>query len=143
MGGVDLSDALIGYYSILHKTRRWYRSFFYHFVDIGIVNAFILHKEVAKSRGEKPMTQKAFRECLVEQLHEAGTTRVPPTPPEPVAVPPQLHMPEYLGTDGTQSRRQCKICKQKTPIHCSSCDVSLCLVPSRNCFRQWHVQYEL
>ncbi|XP_062389413.1 piggyBac transposable element-derived protein 4-like [Sardina pilchardus] len=143
MGGVDLSDALIGYYSILHKTRRWYRSFFYHFLDIAIVNGYILNKEISKARRERPMSQKAFRENLVQQLQEAGSFRSTTPTPQPHPGPsgvPRVHLPTFLGPDGTQGRRRCKLCNQKSPIACSSCEVVLCMVPTRNCYSKWHEQ---
>ncbi|KAJ8249473.1 hypothetical protein GJAV_G00235830 [Gymnothorax javanicus] len=101
MGGVDLSDALIGFYNVLHKTKRWYRSLFYHFIDIAIVNAFIIHKESALKRGERPLTQKAFREKLVLQLAEVGSPTTVPQPPPVLAA--GMHIPVYRGADATQA----------------------------------------
>uniref|UniRef100_A0A671NB85 PiggyBac transposable element-derived protein domain-containing protein n=1 Tax=Sinocyclocheilus anshuiensis TaxID=1608454 RepID=A0A671NB85_9TELE len=51
--------------------------------------------------------------------------------------------PEYFGSDAASGRRVCALCKLsglnvKTPMYCTKCNVPLCLVPSRNCFRKWH-----
>lgn len=141
MGGVDLSDALIGYYEVLHKTRKWYKTFFYHFVDIAIVNAFILHKAQCKRKAIAPMSQKTFRETLVLELADAGATR-PPQQKE--GHRDRHHRLVHISSSGdkTHGRLRCRNCQSKTPVKCATCDVSLCFLPTRDCYNKWHIKQE-
>uniref|UniRef100_A0A671VFS0 PiggyBac transposable element-derived protein domain-containing protein n=2 Tax=Sparus aurata TaxID=8175 RepID=A0A671VFS0_SPAAU len=153
MGGVDLSDALIHYYSVHGKTMRWYKTFFYHFIDIAVVNSYILHKAVSSSHNQAPMSHKQFREDLMREMVEQAKALVAEATPRPSLT--NTCMPVFRGSTGTQDRRKCVVCaakekvkaKQmpgykirdmKTPLYCSRCNVSLCLVPDRNCFLEYH-----
>ncbi len=42
MGGVDKSDQFISYHKVLRKTVKYWKTPFYHLIDIGLVNAHIL-----------------------------------------------------------------------------------------------------
>lgn len=141
MGGVNLY-ALMEYYKVLHKTRKWYKTFFYHFMDIAIVNAFLLHKDITKAKGQVPMNQKAFRETLAEELAEVGshsTARPVPSPAPHNA----HHRPVHISGNSTTGRLKCRQCHAKTPLKCSSCDVPLCFIPGRDCYNEWHVANNL
>ncbi|XP_077075605.1 MAGUK p55 subfamily member 5b isoform X2 [Siphateles boraxobius] len=72
MGGVDLSDCLLEYYNVLHKSTNWYKAFFFHFLDIAVVNSFILHQHLAKAQNKTPLTHTFFREALVSELASFG-----------------------------------------------------------------------
>lgn len=57
---VDLSDTLIGYYNVLHKTKKWYKMFF-HFIGIAVVNNYNIHSELSKLQNKTPLTQKIWQ----------------------------------------------------------------------------------
>lgn len=150
MGGVDLSDALISIYSVHHKTMKWYKTFFYHFVDIAVVNSYLLYKELFRIRPDptltKPLTHKMFREKLAKDLLELSES----SPAAPAAAPaaplptPNTWMPVFYASGGnSRTRRHCKRChdagqaRVKTAVHCRKCNVPLCFTSSKNCFQLW------
>ena len=71
MGGVDRSNQMINTYSFLQKTQKWWKSLFFHFVDIAFVNSFWLFQDwQCTTTGHAVQRQgiKAFREHLVMTL---------------------------------------------------------------------------
>ncbi|KAF1388736.1 hypothetical protein PFLUV_G00065730 [Perca fluviatilis] len=140
MGGVDHSDALIGYYKVLQKTQRWYKTLFYHFMDIAIVNAFLLQKDLAIGKGGTSASEGIQRTLAVE-LAEAG---LPPQPRRPPPAPRGAHhRPVYISGNSTAGRLKCRQCHPKTPVKCSTCDIPLCFVAGRDCYNDWHVASNL
>ncbi|KAM6952872.1 piggyBac transposable element-derived protein 4-like [Lycodopsis pacificus] len=140
IGGVDLSDSLIAAYTVRRKTMKWYKTFFYHFVDIAAVNSYLLYKELFKLRQNptqtKPLTHKTFREQLAKEMLEFAKGSAAPPPP-----PPTTCMPMFFETG---QRKHCKRCtdrgtpRVKTSTYCMRCDVPLCLNSKNNCFYLWH-----
>ena len=65
MGGVDLSDQIIQYYGVLRKTRKWWKTLFFHFIDVCVVNAFIFYRSLP---GKEKTSHKDFREQLLLEI---------------------------------------------------------------------------
>lgn len=45
MGGVDRNDKLIGFYSSIRKSLKWYKKIAFHFLEECVLNAFLLYKK--------------------------------------------------------------------------------------------------
>lgn len=141
MGGVDKSDQLIHYYNVLRSSKKYWKTLFFHFIDIAVVNSYIIHQEKEKN----PLSHYKFRENLVMSL--SGI--IPESPrytKSYLADKPVLsshcslleHYPVML----TQ-RAQCVYCKvidqatHFTTRKCRKCKIPLCFI-DRDCFLKWH-----
>ncbi|XP_028265305.1 forkhead box protein J1-A-like [Parambassis ranga] len=111
MGGVDLSDQLIQYYSTHRKTARWYKTILLHLLDIATTNAYILHREMSSVKEVQPMTQKDFMVELVCQLCGMDKEGVPQSRRAdhiPVAIVSETDP----GQKATKGRLKCRRCLQ-------------------------------
>ncbi len=139
MGGVDLSDQLLQYYTTQHKTMKWYRKLFLHFLDIAATNAFIVHKELYGN-----MSHKEFMEQLVMELCGVSQKAAPKQTNSDHVPVPGAELTLDARNVATVGRRSCVHCKavhnkkQLTPWKCKTCNVHLCLQLNRNCFQEWH-----
>uniref|UniRef100_A0A3B1JJ30 PiggyBac transposable element-derived protein domain-containing protein n=1 Tax=Astyanax mexicanus TaxID=7994 RepID=A0A3B1JJ30_ASTMX len=127
MGGVDLSDVLIGCYNVLPKSRK----------------CFILYQQLADINGQASLTQKAFREALVVELTNMKRSEDVAGPseqttkeddPTPTAGPPkqpaqgEAYMTASFAADATEGRKKCENCKKEGQKTKAICGVLLCLL---------------
>ena len=85
MGYVDISDRMSNSYSMSRRTFKWTTKIFFHFLDLTVVNSWIL----LSSCGAK-YTHRDFRLFLVRNLiEEAVTLRSKYTPQHPIPRHPQ------------------------------------------------------
>ena len=69
MNGVDRSDQLLQCYEVLRKTKKKYwKTLFFHLVDLAAVNSFILYKAHLPAKEAQLISQKQYRETLVQEL---------------------------------------------------------------------------
>ena len=140
MSGVDKSDQLINYYNVLRISKKYWKTLFFHFVDISIVNSYIIHT----AKEKKPMKHYEFRERLVRGFSGFSTSsctrEAESAGKESTSNQCSLleHQPVPL-----QERSPCVYCKltqgktHYTTRQCKQCKSSLCF-RDRNCFVQWH-----
>ena len=67
MGGVDVSDQMLQYYSVFRKSNKYWRKLFFHLLNMIITNSYVLFKKY----GDSPNTDHYhFRLALVYKLLE-------------------------------------------------------------------------
>ena len=68
MGGVDLNDQLLTYYSFLRKSVKWSRKLIIHMFNMVVLNAYILNKYY----GTEKLSHDEYRDRIVKFLIAKG-----------------------------------------------------------------------
>ena len=80
MGGGDALDALVSYYQIKLKSKKYYLRFFFHFVDVAIVNGRLLCRRACDFYGitySKQNDLLVFKSRLAKSLCKVGKDMQP------------------------------------------------------------------
>ncbi|KAK3910814.1 PiggyBac transposable element-derived protein 3 [Frankliniella fusca] len=151
MGGVDLHDMLIELYRSPFRGRRWYMSLISYMLDVAMTNSWLLYRRHASTlRAKSEYSLKQFRLAVSSSLRgECGKTSNTAGKPKTTLNRPRGYLPDdSVRFDGfnhvpafQNGQSRCKFCKNGfTTVLCVRCDVSLCFVPTRQCFSQFHLQ---
>ena len=105
---------------------------FYHILQTGIVNAYIIHKDYSGVRKKAAMSHKDFRRKLAYQLAEASMNRYAKNMPTASTAPSSVtrlhfssdskHLPAFVSQKG-----MCSICKRSScRTKCPTCNLLYC-----------------
>lgn len=99
--------------NVLKKTMKWWKTLFFHIVDIGVVNSYILFQLHCSEHPDDALLNRPrnmhwlFREELVRQLAGLDEYGHPPVykPPKRELAPFQsVHLPAF-----SDKKRNCKV----------------------------------
>ena len=156
MGGVDLMDQHISYYSMSgRKTLKWWKKVLWRLLDIAIINAWIIFK--SNFPDSSINSQKLFRLKLVEEMVQPLLTlRSSPMCPTYIHGKGRSTVEEsrligkhfpYINAE----RKRCVVCSnklspttgkrkdKKTKNYCPTCNKFLCL---GECFELYHTRVD-
>lgn len=152
MGGVDLLDAHVARYKIRVKSRKWYFRLFYHFVDLSIINAWLIWRRVRNEnkslaefkqelalvlcgKGAVNVLGRGRPLNLQAKINKKKYKKKTGIPPIDTRTDRINHWPEFV-----PSRNRCRFpeCTLKSSIKCSKCGIFLCLNAKNNCFVKYH-----
>jgi len=72
--GVDKLNQRAEYYRYEHRTRKWWKPIFYQFIEIAMVNLYILHQSDKSSKSK--LSYKDFRIQVAYKLFQNIPTRI-------------------------------------------------------------------
>lgn len=148
MNCVDKFDQLKSTYEIDRKSHKWWHRIFFYFVDLAVVNSFILHNCLPVTRLDLKTFRRHIVFGLVGERYTQGVANGPNDTPLQISRK-KPHISKEIRQTGSShqpvrgTRRRCAVCSSKqkqvsTFWLCLVCKVPLCLSKNKNCFQRFH-----
>ena len=110
MGGVDLSDQLFQYFQTRRQTHKYWKTLFYHCIDIATTNASILYRERLSQSQRSKYDHKGYLRSLVQDLLSTSSTL---SVTSPSGRPPRSDVRAQHRLKYGNDRKYCTLCKLK------------------------------
>ena len=153
MNAVDRSDQILATNNVLRKCMKWWKTLFFHLIDIAVVNSFTLFREHQAQSPDVEALQRSsdyslahFREEIVRQICGFADYENPPVYSTARRVEPgefeTVHMPVFV-----DQRRNCVVCYKQGRGQLnvfSTCSAPQCrgkymhITKEKNCFKEFH-----
>ena len=163
MNAVDRSDQILATHNVQRKCSRWWKTLFYHLIDIAVVNSFILFREHQQKNPDNPAlkriseySQGDFREEIIRGI--CGFPDYDDRPVSTLGRPPRSatqtsqFVTEHIPVQG-EHKRNCVVCYKEgrgeveVQTYCSApqCEGKyMHVAKQRNCFPVFHsAEYHL
>lgn len=115
MGGVDKSDQYIAYHCLARKTACYWKTLFYHLLEVAVTNAYILYKWLTMKSGKK--AERVFRDQLVRQIISVyGSSHN-----NHLAFFTGESFRIHHGSEPSGLVQRCAICQERTTRFCPDC----------------------
>ena len=153
MRGVDRGDQLISLYNSGRRTKTWWKRIFFHSLESAVLNAHILYDQLLCTKSPLLQFKKELATALIGgrsyRMGVGGRPRRGPV--ERRLAIGVSHLPDF--NEGGR-RKDCLVCKERVRRSggnvrreryrskhcCSTCNVPLCILPGRNCFKVYHTE---
>ena len=152
MNRVDKSHQILNT-NVLSKCVRWWKTLFFHMIDIALVNGYILFQSHRKNNPDNELLKRPQRYCLqnfrekvlrsLAKLEEYGIPKLDWR--KPPSIEPSVYETVHIPTFSIE-KRNCKVCYKdlkrelKVKSYCSApqCSVYIYCINDKNCFAIWH-----
>lgn len=120
MGYVDKMDMLKSAYEIDRKSKKWWHRILWHFIDVTIVNSYIIFKN--RSKNTNVLSLKLFRIAIVLGLIGSKGNlprkgRPPSLPCYKINVPVEIRFDSCTHMPLHSTSRRCALCTERGETH--------------------------